>query len=300
MTKPESTLAVDQPEMIQERAPREGARPAGLVRKVGRQLKRLQRRAINAAINNLVINNMAIRLRLERRLKDIQHPYRKFVPKSTLTHQENAGFSDRPEINQALARTHADLAQAARLALGDGGQPRPARVLDIGCGPGLYLRDFAPDQFALTGIDINAGMCRLARESVPHATILEGDFIQVQPEGTFDLIYSIGVFMYICRMDVDAFFAKVHRLLRVGGVFFLNYQHALSWKDLAYPDLTYIQYSPVFVERMAKRYLEIVEHRHAFDNRTIGWYDRTPHESLNPNVTKTFLNASVLIARRSK
>jgi predicted TPR repeat methyltransferase len=188
----------------------------------------------------------------------------------------------------------------AQLAVGDLGGKRPARVLDIGCGPGLYLRDFPAAQHSVTGIDINPGMCQLARASVPHATILEGDFADVQPGSDFDLIYSIGVFVYICRMDVDRFFAKVHRSLRVGGMFFLNYQHALSLWDLAYPDLTYMQYSPLFVERMAKRYLEIVDHRHAFDDRRIGLYDSTPYRSLNPTTDRTFLNASVLIARRTK
>jgi SAM-dependent methyltransferase len=299
MTTTESAPTAERQETGQDRSP-PGAPPPNLLRKVGHKLKRAHRRVVNASINNVAINNLAIRLRFERRLKDLQHPYRRFVPKPTRSHQENAGFSDRPEINQALARTHADLAKAAELARPSGDSGRLARVLDIGCGPGLYLRDFPPDQYSVTGIDINAGMCRLARESVPHATILEGDFTEVQPGGEFDLVYSIGVFMYICRMDVAAFFAKIHRSLRVGGVFFLNYQHALSLWDLAYPDLTYIQYSPVFVERMAKRYLEIVEHRHAFDDRRIGLYDRAPHKSLNPQAEKTFLNASVLIARRAR
>ena len=279
------------------------ARPDGqsanLLRKVGRRVKRHYHRVLNASINNVAINNLAIRLRLERRLKDLQHPYRRFVPRSTKSHQENAGFSDRPEINQALTRTHADLAQVAKLAVGDRGARPLARVLDIGCGPGLYLRDFPVDQYSVTGIDINPGMCQLARASVPHATILEGDFTEVQTGGDFDLIYSIGVFIYICRMDVDRFFAKVHRSLRIGGMFFLNYQHALSLWDLAYPDLTYIQYSPVFVERIAKRYLEVVDHRHAFDDRRIGLYDGSPHKSSNPNTDKTFLNSSILIARRT-
>jgi SAM-dependent methyltransferase len=299
MTATETTPSVKPPPAGHD-GPPPGAPSAGLLRKVGNRLKRAYRRARGASINNVAINNLAIRLHFERRLKNLQHPYRQFVPKPTKTHQENAGFSDRPEINQALARTHADLAQAAKLAAGDRSAGRLARVLDIGCGPGLYLRDFPPDQFSATGIDINPGMCQLARESVPHATILEGDFTELDAGGDFDLVYSIGVFMYICRMDVDRFFAKVHRSLRIGGIFFLNYQHALSLWDLAYPDLTYIQYSPVFVERIAKRYLEIVEHRHAFDDRRIGLYDRTPHQSLNPNTSKTFLNASVLIARRTK
>ena len=200
---------------------KDDARPDGpsasLLRKVGRRVKRHYHRVINASINNVAINNLAIRLRLERRLKNLQHPYRRFVPRLTKSHQENAGFSDRPEINQALARTHADLAHVAKLVVGDRGAGRLARVLDIGCGPGLYPTGLSRGSVSVTGIDINPGMCQLARASVPHATILEGDFTEVQPGGDFDLIYSIGVFIYICRMDVDRFFAKVHRSLESVG-----------------------------------------------------------------------------------
>lgn len=268
----------------------------GLLRRTASRLRGIGRRLTLSAVNNVIVNNLAIGLGCEERVKQWQHPYRSFRPSANKSLQENAGFSDRPEINAAVEKTHAYLGKLARTALGAAG--RKPRILDIGCGPGLYLRDFCADEFDVTGLDLNPGMCEVARATAPHARVMQGEFLATPLEETFNLVYTVGTFIYIGRTQVDPFFAKVARLLAPGGLLFLNYQHALSAWDLLYPDLNYIQYSPLLVERSVSRHLTIVEHRHAFDDRTIGTYDRTPYRSTNPKTDKTFLNSSVLIARK--
>lgn len=261
-----------------------------IVRAIRRRTKKLG----SASVNNVFVNNIAILTGTETRLKRIQHPYVSFAPRDDKSLQENAGFSDRPEINEAVQRTHDDLHRVARLLPKNDAKNR---VLDIGCGPGLYLQEFDPESFDVTGIDLNEGMRRLAQRQVPHARIIAGNFLDADMGGPFDLVYSIGVFIYIGRSEISGFFAKVRQLLSPGGLFFLNYQHALSLWDLVYPDLTYIQYSPHLVERVATRHLAVVEHHHAFDDRTIELYDRKPYKSLNPNTHRTFRNSSVIILR---
>jgi SAM-dependent methyltransferase len=270
----------------------------GLLRRVAGRVRRTAKQGVSLAFNNVVMNNAAIMLGFESQMKGWQHPYRTFRPSTGKKLQENAGFSDRPEINEAVDQTHRDIARVASDLVPN--RDRPRRALDIGCGPGLYLKDFAPEQWNVTGLDLNSGMCELARQTCPFAQIIEGNFLNLQLPNTFDLIYSVGVFIYIGRTEIDGFFKKVHDSLEPGGVLFLNYQHAISYWDLLYPDLAYIQYSPRLVQKVAGRHLEIVEHHHAFDDRQIDLYDKTPYKSLNAATAKTFRNSSILVARRAQ
>ncbi len=273
------------------------ANSPSLLRKVVSRSLRLASQAASLAINNVIVNNVAIAVGLESRLKAWQHPYRTFRPSSSKKIQENAGFSDRPEINEVVERMHADLAQvAAGCAASHPG--RRLRSLDIGCGPGLYLKDFSTESWDVTGLDMNTGMCELAQQSCPSATIIQGNFLIDEIGVPFDLIYSIGVLEYIERSALDRFFQKIARSLHPGGMVFINYPHAVSRWDLWYPDLTYIQFSPPLVQKIASRHLEIVEHRHSIDQRSVGQIDETPYASQNAQTNKSFRNSTVLIARR--
>jgi SAM-dependent methyltransferase len=270
---------------------------SNLLRRVAARLRKASWGIASKAINNVVMNNLAIQLGLESSLKDWQNPYRTFRPNMGKNLQENAGFSDRPEINEVVERMHIELAKVARQC--EGGQSsRPLRALDIGCGPGLYLRDFPKETWDLTGLDLNEGMCQLARETCPQAKILNETFLSQELTGPFHLIYSISVLMYVGRTNLDPFFRKISQLLVPGGMLLINYSHAISRWDLWYPDLSYIQYSPRLIQHIVSRHLEVVDHRHAVDDRSIDLVDQHPYLSQNSTSNKSFRNSSLLIARR--
>jgi len=176
--------------------------------------------------------------------------------------------------------------------------PDGGKVLDIGCGPGLYLKDFDA-RYTLTGLDINEGMISVARKELPQATFIQKDFISAEVPDRYNLIYSIGVLIYIARMDLEPFFKKVHDHLEAGGIFYLNYPHALSRLDLWYPDLGYIQYSPKLIEKIASKYFEVKVHRHAFDERVIDKFDPKPYVSPVKDIKKTYQNSYLLVAQKA-
>ena len=267
------------------------------LRQAASRLKSMAIRMQSRALNNVVVNNAAILLGLESKIRVSHHPYQKWTNAGETSLQRLAGFADRPEINQTIAATHAHLARVASERIPAQGSAK-RRVLDFGCGPGLYLKDFSPDQWDATGIDMNDTICAVARQTCPSGEILHGNFLSLNLPVPYDLIYSVSVLEYIARTSLDDLFQKTSRSLNPGGVLFLNYPHAVSRWDLWYPDLSYIQYSPRLIQKVASRYLEIVEHRHAFDDRVIDKYDQSPYPSLNPNTQKSFRNSTVLIARR--
>jgi SAM-dependent methyltransferase len=254
------------------------------------------KRILRRTVNNVLVNNIAIWLNVEDRVKRWPRQNGNFHPSAKKSLQENAGFWHRPDIDAALEATHADLRRVTQRSLLK--QERKLRVLEIGCGPGLYLRDFDPEHFDVTGLDISPGMCRLACQTAPHARIIEGDFMTLPDRETFDLIYAIGMLQYIGRTRIEEFFERVAERLEPSGVFFMCYQHALGPWDLLFPDLTYIQYSPRLVTRLAVRHFIVLEHVQAFDERPIGLYDRRPYRSQIPGIDKTFLNSSRLVCRK--
>jgi SAM-dependent methyltransferase len=236
--------------------------------------------------NNSFINRVLVALRLDGLMADKLGIYKRVKIDTSLSPQEMAGFSMRPDVLEALDKTHMDVIATAKAYIKPGDS-----ILDIGCGPGAYLVDFA-GEYDLTGIDLNREMIEKCRENVPDAEVILDDFISHNFNKKFNYIYSVSVLEFIPPGRLEAFFEKVSSLLLPGGVFLLHYPHALSRESLSYPDLYYIEYSPRKVEETARKHLDVIEHHHAFDGRVVSSYDPQPYD---PG-TRTFKNGYLLIA----
>jgi ubiquinone/menaquinone biosynthesis C-methylase UbiE len=104
--------------------------------------------------------------------------------------------------------------------------PSPDRVLDVGCGTGLLLRDLAgrlPGAASLVGIDAAAGMIEQARAgaSDPRLRFEHGNAERLPfPDGAFDLVISTTSFDHWA--DQRAGLAECHRVLAPRGFFVLT------------------------------------------------------------------------------
>jgi len=104
--------------------------------------------------------------------------------------------------------------------------PTPDRVLDVGCGTGVLLRELAgllPSVAALTGIDAASGMVEQARArardprlTFVHATAEGMPF----PDGSFDLVVSTTSFDHWANQRAGL--AECRRVLVPGGSFVLS------------------------------------------------------------------------------
>lgn len=95
-----------------------------------------------------------------------------------------------------------------------------ARLLDLGCGPGLYCVRFAARGFHVTGIDISENSIRYARAHDPHTTYIVGDYRALDETARYDaalLIY--GDLCVLSDDDRDTVLRNVYRALRPGGRF---------------------------------------------------------------------------------
>jgi ubiquinone/menaquinone biosynthesis C-methylase UbiE len=78
------------------------------------------------------------------------------------------------------------------------------KVLDVGCGSGVYSVDFARrGARRVVGVDFSDNMLRLARQEAEQHQVadrcefIRADFIELELEDTFDISIAMGVFDYV-------------------------------------------------------------------------------------------------------
>ncbi len=92
-----------------------------------------------------------------------------------------------------------DVHDFARRAILEALAIRPAdRLLDVGCGGGLLLRDALTSGAAVTGLDHSDEMVRLARERAPGAEVVLGSAEQLPfPDAAFTAVAMSIVFFFL-------------------------------------------------------------------------------------------------------
>lgn len=100
--------------------------------------------------------------------------------------------------------------------------PRSARVLDIGCGAGIWTEVLAKKFDSVLGLEQSSSMVAAARRrltSYPHVEIVEGNVQQDLPPGPYDLIFLGGLCMYLNDLDVVALLQSLEsRLAEAGSI----------------------------------------------------------------------------------
>jgi SAM-dependent methyltransferase len=96
--------------------------------------------------------------------------------------------------------------------------PRPD-VLELGSGAGVRSTRVLAERSNLTGIDISAEQVRRARERVPGARFVHGDFTDVEFEpSSFDAVVAFYVLNHVPRELLGPLLGQVASWLRPGGL----------------------------------------------------------------------------------
>lgn len=137
--------------------------------------------------------------------------------------------------------------------------PERGRVLDLGCGFGLFALAFGTGRPArrILGIDLNgariekarAAATRLGAENVHFAL---GDAREAPLDQGFDAVYLLDIVHHVPRAAVDALFAAVRRALPPDGILLVKdvdsrpaYKRWFTWVlDKAMDPRTPVHYWP--------------------------------------------------------
>jgi SAM-dependent methyltransferase len=104
-----------------------------------------------------------------------------------------------------------------RFTLGVLGPRTGERVLDAGCGTGVYLTSLAAARSRPVGLDFSRGMLRVAQLRAPRAALAQADLNREFPirRRAFDAVLSALVSEHL--MDLPRFFGEAFSALRRGG-----------------------------------------------------------------------------------
>jgi SAM-dependent methyltransferase len=146
-----------------------------------------------------------------------------------------ASYDDLEPWYEHLYAVLHDLART-ELAPPAGGSGRP-RALDAGCGTGFQTAILQALGYETLGVDVSAGLLRVARRRCPGARLFQGD-VEALPwrDEAVDLVISCGsTLSFVPRPDRAL--AEIGRILRPGGRLFLEAEHRwsldLGWRLLS-------------------------------------------------------------------
>jgi cyclopropane fatty-acyl-phospholipid synthase-like methyltransferase len=240
-------------------------------------------------LNNIIINRILIWTGKDHFIKRFGNDWSKNKLDRKKTMQENVGFSHSPDVDLAVKKIHDYINNIEKryLKVDDS-------VLDIGCGVGLYLKDF--ENKKIYGTDLNKEFLDVCKNELPFSILKVGDYLKLNFENVkFNFVYSISVIEYIPPSEIQNFFDKIYSELAEGGFIAIQYPHALSWKDKYYSDLSYISYHPQIIEKCLEHKFETMLHEHSFDQRKVPAIDSKRYGEAGK---RNFCNGMILIARK--
>lgn len=166
------------------------------------------------------------------------------------------------------------------------GLPRQLDVLDVGCGPGRMLAEYARLGWNVKGIepdpDFYEEAQQVATESY-HVTVGQGGFQDITQENAYHLITAINdPFAYL--LDIPArleALGRLYRALKPGGILFLEVKNFLF--KLYYDKPLKEEFGQVADRRVAHLMQQDIDFHHAH------WICRDEYivEGENRTVTKT-------------
>ncbi len=121
------------------------------------------------------------------------------------------------------------------------------RVLDAGCGPGLYAAWLLTHGAEVVGVDVSPRMVALARARLgERATVHEADLgkpLTMLADASFDLVVSGLALDYV--RDWKALFGELARVLRPGGLLAFSASHPADEFYRLHPEGRYFDIEPV-------------------------------------------------------
>jgi SAM-dependent methyltransferase len=100
---------------------------------------------------------------------------------------------------------------------------KPSKILDMGCGPGLYAARLAGLGHTVTGIDFSPASIQYARNHNLTCNYIEGDLRQVEFSDGYQLaMFVFGEFNVFSKTDARHILQKTHRAVAPGGILLLE------------------------------------------------------------------------------
>jgi 2-polyprenyl-3-methyl-5-hydroxy-6-metoxy-1,4-benzoquinol methylase len=153
--------------------------------------------------------------------------------------KSTAPFWDDPYISEQMLKAHLDpnidlasrkhdtIDRSVEWIVKELSLQKGNRILDLGCGPGLYCTRFAERQFIVTGIDYSKRSIQYAKEYATSSKLkieyIYKDYLTIDYSNIFDLVTLIYCdFGVLSDGDRDSLLCKIHKSVKPGGHFLFD------------------------------------------------------------------------------
>jgi ubiquinone/menaquinone biosynthesis C-methylase UbiE len=135
----------------------------------------------------------------------------------------------------------------------------PARLIDIGGGPGRYAIHLAQSGYRVTLVDLSGASLELAKLKAAEAGVELDDFVHANakdltifPVTSFDAALLLGPLYHLHELEDRQFALKqVHRLLKPGGLVFASFiTRFAGFRDAAVHGYSFVLDDPAYSEKL--------------------------------------------------
>lgn len=99
--------------------------------------------------------------------------------------------------------------------------PPGGRVLDLGCGPGLFAQAMQQAGLTVDATDASTQMVALANQQ-PDVTARQASFTDLSDEITYDGVWANFSLLHAPRAEMPGLLTRIHTALKPGGHFHLS------------------------------------------------------------------------------
>ncbi len=202
---------------------------------------------------------------------------RPYLKKPLLFEKSKTKFWDDPHISQSMLKAHLDpdLESATRklefvkqsvnwisdiLPIS-----KYKKILDLGCGPGIYAELFSAKGYRITGVDISKNSIQYARKIAKEKGLdiayKHSDYIQSPIKGEYDLATMIYCdFGVLSDIERKALLRKVYNVLSPNGCFLFDvftpfeYENRTEYKIWSYEESGFWRNHPYLLLQSLYRY----------------------------------------------
>ena len=156
------------------------------------------------------------------------------------------------------------------------GNPRSARVLEIGCVNGRDAADIVQHAAHYRGIDASSEMVAIARQRVPAADFEVADATTYEYGGPYDIIFAFALFRHMTEAEVRTVLDKMASSLRIGGIVYisspyaLTYHHELQQDEFGVREMHY--YNPALLQKHGPASLHTIHELYDIVNG-VAWFE---------------------------
>lgn len=101
--------------------------------------------------------------------------------------------------------------------------PPFGKILDLGCGPGLYTKRFSGLGYDVTGIDLSKSSIGYAKDTDKKTRYILGDYLALESGPEYDAVTLIYCdYAALTKQERMALLHNIRRMLKPGGVFIFD------------------------------------------------------------------------------